>query len=338
MKNSESNPDSEASGCRAVIEISISNPTVKLQDKLQGLQEITALQPPPFRRLLASTNAASLPTQPGRSSKASTPTMMTRSPSNNVLTTLELKVRTLHHHLCSSPLLPISSKQQRQAATTSSNGDGKVSDIKVLCLPVLTSIDEARCLQLQLRPLQQTVHLLGTPNQQQHRRLFFAQQLQVRGPPGALPRLLSYIRATASPTNSSFSKASAASGSAAATTFLMVRHASFGILATTSPSLRSPTALTLIPIPPAVAPSSRSSRASMHSIPSYFIHRLNVLTRLLRLLLLRLCAGSSGHPPHGISPSHHLFLYKAHQHLGSSLGNGMSSSSQENSNGSAMVV
>ncbi|KAM1721456.1 hypothetical protein ACFX12_022996 [Malus domestica] len=118
----------------------------------------------------------------------------------------------------------------------------------------------------------------------------------------------------------------------------MVRHASFGILATTSPSLRSPTTLTLIPIPPAVAPSSCSSRASMHSIPSYFIHRLNVLTRLLRLLLLRLCVGSSGHPPHGISPSRHLFLYKAQQHLGSSLGNGMSSSSQENSNGSAMVV
>ncbi|KAM1002732.1 hypothetical protein COP2_003229 [Malus domestica] len=117
MKNSESNPDSEASGCRAVIEISISNPTVKLQDKLQGLQEITALQPPPFRRLLASTSAASSPTRPGRSSKASTPTMMTRFPSNNVLTALELKVRTLHHHLCSSPLLPISSKQQRQAAT-----------------------------------------------------------------------------------------------------------------------------------------------------------------------------------------------------------------------------
>ncbi|KAM1567231.1 hypothetical protein ACFXTH_046373 [Malus domestica] len=284
MKNSESNPDSEASGCRAMIEININNPTVKLQDKLQGLQEITALQPPPFRRLLASTNAASSPTRPG------------------------------------------------------SNGDGKFSDIKVLCLRVLTSIDEARCLQLQLRPLQQTVHLLGTPNQQQRRRLFFAQQLQVRGPPRAFPRLLSYIRATVNPTNSSFSKASAASGSTAATTFLMVRHASFGILATMSPSLRSPTALTLIPIPSAIAPSSRSSRASMHSIPSYFIHRLNVLTCLLRLLLLRLCAGSSGHPPHGISPSRHLFLYKAQQHLGSSLGNGMSSSSQENSNGSAMVV
>ncbi|KAM2044259.1 hypothetical protein ACFX1T_008606 [Malus domestica] len=279
MKNSESNPDSEASECRVVIEISISNLTVKLQDKLQGLQEITALQPPPFRHLLALTSAASSPTRPG------------------------------------------------------SNDDGKVSDIKVLCLRVLTSIDEARYLQLQLRPLQQTVHLLGTPNQQQCRRLFFAQQLQVRGPPEALPRLLSYIRATASPTNSSFSKASAA-----AAAFLMVRHASFGILATTSPSLRSPTALTLIPIPPAVAPSSRSSRASMHSIPSYFIHRLNVLTRLLRMLLLRLCAGSSGHPLHGISPSRHLFLYKAQQHLGSSLGNGVSSSSQENSNGSAMVV
>ncbi|KAM1430227.1 hypothetical protein ACFX2I_046315 [Malus domestica] len=121
MKNNESNPDSEASGCRAMIEINISNPTVKLQDKLQGLQEITALQPPPFRRLLASTNAASSPTRPGRSSKASTPTMMTRSPSNNVLTTLELKVRTLHHHLCSSPLLLISSKQQRQAATATAN-------------------------------------------------------------------------------------------------------------------------------------------------------------------------------------------------------------------------
>ncbi|KAM1721457.1 hypothetical protein ACFX12_022997 [Malus domestica] len=114
MKNSELNPDSEASGCRAVIEISISNPTVKLQDKLQGLQEITALQPPPFRRLLASTSAASSPMRPGRYSKASTPTMMTRSPSTNVLTALELKVRTLHHHFCNSPLLPISSKQQRR--------------------------------------------------------------------------------------------------------------------------------------------------------------------------------------------------------------------------------
>ncbi|KAM1801148.1 hypothetical protein TB1_031905 [Malus domestica] len=118
----------------------------------------------------------------------------------------------------------------------------------------------------------------------------------------------------------------------------MVKHASFGILATTSLSLRSLTALTLIPIPPVVAPSSRSSRASLHSIPSYFIYRLNVLTRLLRLLLLRLCAGSSGHPLHGTSPSRHLFLYKAQQHLGSSLGNGVSSSSQENSNDSAMVV
>ncbi|RXH83906.1 hypothetical protein DVH24_013151 [Malus domestica] len=112
-------------------------------------------------------------------------------------------------------------------------------------------------------------------------------------PPGALPRLLSYIRATAIPTNSSFSKASAASGSTAAAAFLMVRHASFGILATTSPSLRSPTALTRI--------------------------------RLLRLLLFRLCAGSSGHPLHGISPSRHLVLYRAQQHLGSSLGNGVSS-------------
>ncbi|KAM1083642.1 hypothetical protein ACFX19_022414 [Malus domestica] len=177
-----------------------------------------------------------------------------------------------------------------------------------------------------------------TPNQRQRRRLFFAQQLQVRGPPGALPRLLSYIRATTSPTNSSFSKASAASGSATAAVFLIVRHASFGILATTSPSLRSSTALTLIPIPPVVAPSSRISRESLHSIPSYFIHHLNVLTRLLQLLLLRLCAGSRGHPLHGTSPSRHLFLYKAQQHLSSSLGNGVSSSSQENSNGSAMVV
>ncbi|KAM1811996.1 hypothetical protein ACFX12_028568 [Malus domestica] len=40
------------------------------------------------------------------------------------------------------------SAHQFQAATTSSNGDGKVSDIKVLSLRVLISIDEARCLQL----------------------------------------------------------------------------------------------------------------------------------------------------------------------------------------------
>ncbi|KAM1147645.1 hypothetical protein ACFX19_040011 [Malus domestica] len=64
-------------------------------------------------------------------------------------------------------------KLKRQAATATA----EVSDIKVLSLHVLISIDEARCLQLQLRPLQQTLP-------QQHQQL----------PHSSKPHLLHMVR------------------------------------------------------------------------------------------------------------------------------------------------